>query len=134
MPHLSVCSVCGSVPTGSSVSSEGDTSLLSEVFLNQLDDAEAQRNMSKKPRLQPKETTPQIETYTREEGGRVCVMAKLGVEFVVKEDKVGLTKSQHFFSVYLHIGVKTQFGSSHSKCYEKHPTCHTHEHQLKQHS
>lgn len=90
-------SVFGSVLTGSRVASEGDNSLLSEVFLSQVEDAEAQRNITKKPSLQPKESTPLISTYLLKKNGRVCVMAKLGVEFVVKEDKVKLTKSQHFY-------------------------------------
>lgn len=90
-------SVCGSVPTGSSASSEVDDSLFSEVLLNQLEDAEAKGNMSKKPSLQPKETPPLIETYTLKKDGRVCIMARLGVEFVVKENKVELPKAQHFF-------------------------------------
>ncbi|XP_060796477.1 lysosome-associated membrane glycoprotein 3 isoform X2 [Neoarius graeffei] len=79
--------VCGSVPTGSSASSEVDDSLFSEVLLNQLEDAEAKGNMSKKPSLQPKEKPPLIETYTLKKDGRVCIMARLGVEFVVKENK-----------------------------------------------
>ncbi|KAF4083108.1 hypothetical protein AMELA_G00136170 [Ameiurus melas] len=70
---------------GSSVSSEVDDSLSSEVFLNQ--DTEAQNNMSKKPSLQPKESTPVIGTYMLKKDGRVCVMASFGMEFVVKEDK-----------------------------------------------
>ncbi|MCJ8737597.1 hypothetical protein PDJAM_G00025890, partial [Pangasius djambal] len=41
---------------GRSVSSEVDDSLHSEVFLNQLEDAEVQHNISKKPSLQPKES------------------------------------------------------------------------------
>ncbi|GAA6111437.1 lysosome-associated membrane glycoprotein 3 [Tachysurus ichikawai] len=77
--------VCGSVPTGSSVSSEVESSLLSEVFVNQVKDVDALRNMSKKPSLQPKESTPLIETYIIRKGGQVCAMARLGVEFVVKE-------------------------------------------------
>lgn len=80
------------------MSSEGDNSSLSEVFLSQEEDAEAQRNISKKPILQPKESTPLINTYMLNNSGRVCVMAKLGVEFVVKENKVELTNSQHYFS------------------------------------
>lgn len=75
------------------MSSEGENSLLSEGFPNQLEDAEAQHNTSKKPSLQPKESKPLIQTYTLKKGGRVCVMAKLGVEFAVKENKVELRQS-----------------------------------------
>ncbi|XP_053491607.1 lysosome-associated membrane glycoprotein 3 isoform X2 [Ictalurus furcatus] len=70
---------------GNSVSSEVDDSLSSEVFLNQ--DRKSQHNMSKKPSLQPKESKPLIETYMLKKDGRVCVMARFGMEFVVKEDK-----------------------------------------------
>ncbi|XP_017333422.1 lysosome-associated membrane glycoprotein 3 isoform X2 [Ictalurus punctatus] len=70
---------------GNSVSSEVNDSLSSEVFLNQ--DTKSQHNMSKKPTLQPKESTPLIETYMLKKDGRVCVMARFGMEFVVKEDK-----------------------------------------------
>ncbi|KAG7327437.1 hypothetical protein KOW79_009043 [Hemibagrus wyckioides] len=72
---------------GSSVSSEIDNSSLSEVIVNQVKDVEVMRNMSKKPSLQPKESKPLIETYILKKGAQVCVMARLGVEFVVKENK-----------------------------------------------
>ncbi|KAM9461927.1 lysosome-associated membrane glycoprotein 3-like [Clarias gariepinus] len=72
---------------GNSVSSEVKDSLRSEVFLNQLEETKAQHNVSRKPRLQPKESKPLIKTYTLKKDERVCVMASLGVEFVVKEDK-----------------------------------------------
>ncbi|KAM9461921.1 lysosome-associated membrane glycoprotein 3-like [Clarias gariepinus] len=72
---------------GNSVSSEVKDSLRSEVFLNQLEETKAQHNVSRKPRLQPKESKPPVETYTLKKDDRVCVMASLGVEFVVKEDK-----------------------------------------------
>lgn len=84
--------VCGSTPTGSSVSSEINNSLLSEVIVNQVKNVEVMRNMSKKPILQPKESKPLIATYILKKGAQVCVMARLGVEFVVKENKVELTK------------------------------------------
>lgn len=77
------------------MSSEVNESLSSEVFLNQ--DTKSQHNMSKKPTLQPKESTPLIETYMLKKDGRVCVMARFGMEFVVKEDKVEPAKSQRFF-------------------------------------
>ncbi|XP_027014543.1 lysosome-associated membrane glycoprotein 3 [Tachysurus fulvidraco] len=70
---------------GSSMPSEVESSLLSEDFVNQVKDVNALRNMSKKPSLQPKESTPPIETYIMRKGGQVCAMARLGVEFVVKE-------------------------------------------------
>ncbi|XP_053368524.1 lysosome-associated membrane glycoprotein 3 isoform X1 [Clarias gariepinus] len=72
---------------GNSVSSEVKDSLRSEVFLKQLEETKAQHNVSRKPRLQPKESKPPVETYTLKKDDRVCVMASLGVEFVVKEDK-----------------------------------------------
>ncbi|KAK2869307.1 hypothetical protein Q7C36_001178 [Tachysurus vachellii] len=70
---------------GSSVSSKVEGSLLSEVFENQVKDVDALHNMSKKPSLQPKESTPLIETYILRKGDQVCAMARLGVVFVVKE-------------------------------------------------
>ncbi|XP_046713779.1 lysosome-associated membrane glycoprotein 3 isoform X2 [Silurus meridionalis] len=43
--------------------------------------------MTKKPSLQPKESKPAIATYTLKRLSQVCVMAKLGVVFLVKENK-----------------------------------------------
>ncbi|KAI5609825.1 lysosome-associated membrane glycoprotein 3 [Silurus asotus] len=72
---------------GSSVSSEVDNSLLTEGFVSHVEDAEDPSNMTKKPILQPKESKPEISTYTLKRLSQVCVMAKLGVVFLVKENK-----------------------------------------------
>lgn len=61
-------------------------------------------NLSKRPVLQPKETAPpQFLRTLRDPQGEVCVRASLGVEYVVRENKVSLLFSQHFYSAPQHI-------------------------------
>ncbi len=61
-------------------------------------------NLPQKPVLQPKESIPPAFLYTlRNAQGKVCVRASLGVEYVVRENKVSLLFSQHFYSAPQHI-------------------------------
>lgn len=61
-------------------------------------------NLSQRPVLQPKESLPPEFLYTlRNPQGKVCVRASLGVEYVVRENKVSLLFSQHFYSAPQHI-------------------------------
>ncbi len=64
-------------------------------------------NLSQRPVLQPKEGIPPNFLYTlRNHQGKVCVRASLGVEYVVRENKVSLLLSQHFYSAPQHILAK----------------------------
>lgn len=61
-------------------------------------------NVSISPVLQPKESIPPQFAYTlRNPQGKVCVRASLGVEYVVRENKVSLLESQHFYLTSQHI-------------------------------
>lgn len=60
--------------------------------------------LSQRPVLQPKETAPSQFTYTiKTPQGKECVRSSMGVEFVVRESKVSLLCSQHFYSTSQHI-------------------------------
>lgn len=62
------------------------------------------RDAPKRPVLQPKETAPPQVTYTlKNPKGQVCVRASLGAQYVVRENKVSLLCSQHFYSTSQHI-------------------------------
>ncbi|XP_062868956.1 lysosome-associated membrane glycoprotein 3 [Trichomycterus rosablanca] len=67
---------------GSVSPSDVDEPSLSETSLDQ-----GPHNVSRKPRLQPKESKPPVGNYTIANQGRVCLRASLGVVYIVTEDK-----------------------------------------------